>query len=417
MDRDAPLPLPPSVHDVVPPVAWETVRKVALTGLALAGAAAALGLVATFAGEVPSVLHTARLLLVFAAGVFAGSAVSLRATMWQAWALGAATAAAAWVGTPAHWDSFRLLFAVLGAVAIFGAVLAAAPVRWRLRLVSAFIVFHFCGILMATTAPPPTPWLTDQLYQRVYNPYLQFAYLRNAYHFYSPEPGPASLLFCLIKTETGEQVGDDGVKRKTYSQKWVVLPKRPADVRDPLGLTYYRRLAITEGASRSIPDIMLPQMFEKTEMQEARQQLTLPGSNPQIPFHPIEPGYLQYRLPTPDIMRFVLPSYSQHLILANTPDPEAALKTTVKIYRVEHRTLSVQDFRGGVGPYHPTTYKPYFVGEFNAYGELVNPREPMLYWLVPVSPRPGGTAADPKKNYDDYLSVHAGHEFDWSQLR
>ena len=42
-----------------------------------------------------------------------------------------------------------------------------------------------------------------QAFNRVYNPYLQFIYQRNAYHFYSPDPGPASVLVFLLKTETG----------------------------------------------------------------------------------------------------------------------------------------------------------------------------------------------------------------------
>src|SRR5437667_416198 len=82
--------------------------------------------------------------------------------------------------------------------ALAGAALVAAPRPWRQGVISAIIVFHFGGIFMATASPPPTPWLVEQMFQRVYNPYLQFMYLRNAYHFYSPEPGPASLLCFLL---------------------------------------------------------------------------------------------------------------------------------------------------------------------------------------------------------------------------
>jgi hypothetical protein len=41
----------------------------------------------------------------------------------------------------------------------------------------------------------------------------------------------------------------------------------------------------------------------------------------------------------------------------------------------------------------------------------------MLYWLVPVMPKPGGAApTDPtQRAYVDYLSLHAGYEFDWRQ--
>ena len=72
-------------------------------------------------------------------------------------------------------------------------------VRYVLILCGA--LYHFSSILVSTTSPDPTPWLVNQLGQRVYSSYQQFAYLRNAYHFYSPEPGPASLLFTLVTYE------------------------------------------------------------------------------------------------------------------------------------------------------------------------------------------------------------------------
>lgn len=407
MERDAPLM--PSIDDVVPPVRWETVRSVGLAGLGLTATAAVLGLVATALPDPPWILATARLLLVAVGAVTAGGAVSLRADLPQAWLLGVAAAVAAVFGTPAHWDSFRLLFGVLAVLGLTGAAVAAARPEWRFRVISLAVLFHFGGIFLATTAPPPSPWVTDQVYQRVYNPYLHFIYMRNAYHFYSPEPGPASLVCCLLKTETGEEVLPNGERRKTYDQKWIVMPKRPADVKDPLGLTYYRRLSLTEQVARAIPDIVLPEMFEKHEVKNRRVSETT------IPFHPGEPIYLQYRLPNPDILRFLLPSYAQHVILTNTPDPETAAKTTVKIYRVEHRLLGAPEFIKGMNPYHPTTYKPYFVGEFDVYGNLLNPQEPMLYWLVPVIPRP--TPDEKGRTYLDFLSEHAGLEFEWGQLR
>ncbi len=36
------------------------------------------------------------------------------------------------------------------------------------------------------------------LWGKVYRPYLQFFYLNNAYHFYSPEPGPPVLVWFRI---------------------------------------------------------------------------------------------------------------------------------------------------------------------------------------------------------------------------
>jgi hypothetical protein len=426
MDRDAPAP----PVEVVPPVGWKLARGVAAAGGGMIALAALLGLVDGSPGPV----STARLFLVFVGSVTAGVGISLRPDRWEAWAIGAAAAAVGVAGVPAHWDSFRLLFAVLAGVAVFRLILAVAPPPWRLRLVSAYILFHFAGIFTATTSPPPSPWLVEQVYQRVYNQYLQFIYMRNAYHFYSPEPGPASLLACLVKTEAGTETTADGQVRKKYDTRWVVLPRRPADVRDPLGLTYFRRLSITEHSSRPAADFSSAS-FEKTEVRARRYRLTLPGSDPYYPLHPTEPELLQYRLPSPDVTRFVLPSYAQHLILEHTPSPEAAARTTLKVYRLEHRTLPVEAFIGvgtptgrPVDPYDPVTYRPYYLGEFRLTSadpenprkprvELVDPQADLLYWLIPIIPNPTPGTGPDRRAFVDYMSVHAGHAFDWSQLR
>jgi len=420
MDRDAVLPPPP--FDVVPPVRWETARQVGLAGAGLAGLAAALGLVATLVPDGgPWVLSTARLVLVFLGAVTAGLAVSFRPDRTETWAIGATTAALAIGGTPAHWDSFRMLFVILTGIGVARLVLTVLPPGWRVGAVSAVIVFHFAGIFLATVSPSPTPWLVEQVYHRVYSQYLQFIYMRNAYHFYSPEPGPASLLACLLETRLdGEtETTADGRVRQKYAKKWIVLPKRPADIRDPLGLTYYRRLSLTDQVSRGVPDLMNAATFEKSEIQNRRGQSGFPYSPNELPV-------FQYRLPTPEVSRFLLPSYAEHLILENTADAATAARTTLRIYRLEHKTLGVQEFTG-VGnpgrkptdPYHPTTYRPYFLGEFDALGRLVDPKAEMLYWLVPVIARqPGATATgDAGKDYDDHMSVHAGFPFDWRQLR
>jgi hypothetical protein len=349
--------------------------------------------------------------------------------------LGAASAALAIAGTPAHWDSFRLLFFVLAGVAALWAVLLAAPAKYRLPALSAVVLFHFGGIFLATTTPPATPWVTEQVFMRVYNPYLQFLYLRNAYHFYSPQPGPASVLVFLLKTETGE---DPVTGQKQYTTQWVVLPRRPADVKDPLGLTYYRYLAVTEQVARGQSGAQAA-VFERNEMLQRRALVP-------IPLHPTDPHEVQYQLLTPDVARYIVPSYASHVIMEHSPSTEAAAKTTVKVYRLQHNTMAVEDFVNArkrpnvnTSPYHPTTYRPFFLGEFDALGNLIDPQEPMLYWLVPIIPRPAGASADAnKRDFLDYMSFHAlgpdilgpnttvvdldekpfkDRAFDWNQLR
>ena len=408
MDRDA-----ESVAGVVPPPEWAFVRKVGLVGLGMVAGAAALGLVATVMGSPPWVLHTARLWLVFVGALAAGSAVSMRPDRWEAWAIGAGAGLLAVGGMPAHWDSFRLMFGALAGVALAWTLVLLAPPRYRLRILSAGVLFHFTGIFFATTTPPSTPWVSEQAFGRVYNPYLQPIYMRNAYHFYSPEPGPASLMVCLFKTETGT----DASGRKQYHAWWYVLPKRPEDVKDPLGLTYSRRMSITEQVARAPPGLVQGNhVAERKELVQRRRAIWY-----LIPPNPGEDEASQYRLPEPTVMNYTLPSYASHLILDNT-DKATAGKTTVKIYRLEHRTMGVDEFvntrnRPGAitSPYHPTTYRPFFLGEYGFVADpdkpgapriaLLHPREPMLYWLVPIVARPGG---DPdRRNFVDFLSVHA----------
>lgn len=442
MDQGAALPSPLPA-DVVPPVPWETARKLGLVGVALTGGATVLGAVVTGLGDnAPWLLNTARLFLVAFGLVIAGLAVSFRPDLWKVWGLGITTTLLAIAGTPASWDTFRLLFTVLTCLAVLGAVVAGAPPKWRYRVLTVGIVFHFSGIFLATTSPPTgrygAPWLVEQLYYRVYNPYLYFLHLRNAYHFYSPEPGPASLLAFLLKTEVGEETLPNGTKAPKYEYQWVVFPKRPADIRDPLGLTYYRRLSLTEQVARPYPPLMLQESFERSEVRERRYLVTLPGADPQIPFHPNEQVFDQYLVPQPDITRYLLPSYAQHVIIENIPQ-QLWGKTTAKAYRLEHRILPVEAFRTPEGqPYHPVTYRVLFLGEFGfapdpaAPGKthivLVNPQEPMLYWMLPVIHR---SVVGARTDYLDYFSAHAlgvrvenldqepyaSRAFDWSQLR
>ena len=73
---------------------------------------------------------------------------SLRPDLWKAWALGTGAALLAILGTPAHWDTFRLLFGVMAAIGAIGTVLHLAP-KYLLPAVSALLLFHFTGIFLA----------------------------------------------------------------------------------------------------------------------------------------------------------------------------------------------------------------------------------------------------------------------------
>src|SRR5207253_4479160 len=101
-------------------------------------------------------------------------------------------------------------------------------------IVSLMIVLHFVGILSAVSSVPPTPPLMNWAWIYVYRPYLQFMYLNNAYHFYSPEPGPGILVWFHVRY-------DDG------SSDWYKIPDRS---QNPLTLEYQRRLSLAESTNQ-----------------------------------------------------------------------------------------------------------------------------------------------------------------------
>lgn len=429
MERDAPSP---PVDQLIPPPDPRTVYRTGAVGAGLCGVAALLGAGLDLNGMGESgPLGTVRLVLVAAGLLVAGAALSMRAGLPAAWLIGAAAAGLSWFGLPPHWDSARMVAGVAGCTALLGAALTALPRTIRLGALSLLAVYHFFGIFLATTWPDPTPWPTQQIGTRAFLPYLMFMYLRNAYHFYSPDPGPASLLYCLIEYEpetdpaTGRPVLDEKGKPKV-PHEWLKIPNRDEHMKDPLGLTYYRRLSVTEQVAQTIPDYVTPASFEKVDVRQRRMEVAngfLPNY-PRIPLAPeeVEQAILQYRMPRPDVTRYLLPSYARHILVANSGPGRKAVR--VKIYRLEHRVVPVAAFAQGMSPFHPLTYRPYYLGEYylnpeTDRGELVDPQDPMLYWLVPIVPKRAAMlrprdVATVEDEIDDYLSKHAGFKVEWS---
>ena len=403
-----------SAIPVMPPPHPGTTQWTRLVGIACCGTAALLGCVAAGVGEL-TVLHSARIWLSFAGAIAAGAALSRVPLDAKSWLIAAVTMFLASFGFPPHWDSFRFLATVLACVSLIGAVLLFLPVGIRASVGVVYLLFHFGGILTATTWPHPTPWLVDQLGSRVYQPYLKFFYLMNAYHFYSPEPGPASHLYFVVKYRT--TANDPMTGKPTESFEWVTLPTRPEQIKDPLALTYYRRLAISENCAQATPDVLMPTTFEKTEAQQRRMEVHngLRPGYPKIPVAPqdIEPLGLQYKVPSSMITSTILPSYVRHIASHHTTAERVPVM--IRVYRLEHRIVPPALLVTGIDPYHATNYRPYFLGDYDANGELIDPQDPMLYWLIPIVHKPGGVAPGDarKKDFDDYLEKHAGVELEW----
>ncbi|MBV9124454.1 MAG: PKD domain-containing protein [Planctomycetes bacterium] len=351
------------------------------------------------------------------------------------------------VARVAIWDSARTLLRVLAAVAAACAGLVLLPSLGRRVAVSLIILFHFGGILTAVTNVQPAPWLSTQLWTVVYRPYLQFLYCNNAYHFYSPDPGPATLLWFRIEFETTggqrhwrwvkvpelatdrsgdladlERRLDD--KERAFSQ----LPegKGPADERarrqqelvdlrsqiqhlkeasqnQPAGaavrpdgrllrplVEYTRRLSIAESINSPNP---LPANFQAL----LAVRLNAPG---RIPLHPDLLPTLQYHEP-PDLSKEWLRSYVRFVARAYPFEHNPDLKVTgIKVYRVTHEILPPNELAEGTNPNDPTLFEPFYMGEYDAEGNLkpscfrliLNSdgtikdmhRDPYLYWLIPI---------------------------------
>jgi hypothetical protein len=394
------------LHEPPPPAS--RVLVVGLFGVALVLAAFILGL-AVGAPKQGFETHSSdgpRVLLCVVGLLLAGCAVSMRPGWFGGWLCAAAAGLIAYgfgppapVGTewylapprnwysgmPVSWDSVQLFFGVAGAIGLVGAAWTFLPPRVVLALCLFGVAFHFAGILSAVTSPPPTPWLSDQYWKRVARRYLQFAYMNNAYQFYSPDPGAACELWvCIEYKPEGTEYDPDAPKECA----WVYMPRRSKHYLDPLGLSFYRRLSITESVAQYQGPNFVPLAAEQYQVQARRARAATDGFIPRMGWSDDQ----ERRVPTDLVTRQVLPSYARHLARAHAR-PGREVKS-VRIYRTLHMITTPAQFRGfdaasgrdvpPIGPYNPSLYLQYFQGEFNAQGELVDPTAPLLYWLVPI---------------------------------
>ena len=418
MDR---MPEPhPAAATVLPPVTAKATFTLLIAGV---GACFLTAIPALFGGLPPGVLSTAALGLLAFGLLASGYGLTLRPGDWRAWALAAAAALFANFGFPPHWDSAAMVCRVLTALLAFGALLAWAIPMVRFAAISALMLFHFGALVCATTSPDPEPWLTLQVSQRVYVPYYRFFYLSNAYHFYSPEPGPASLLFFLITYESDETDPKTGKPKRESA--WLDLPSRATQFKDPLGMTYQRRLSITELVAQTQSSGLTPDNFEKNDAVKRRQQVAVnvEDASARIPLvQQIDLPVAQYRVPTSQVSRYLLPSYARHI--ASEFSAPGRRVVSVKIVRVEHRVMQPQAYLAqrdpetglkrdeGDTPFNPTTYRPYYLGDYGPAGDLIDPTDPMLYWLLPIVPRE--TPNKQGRYYEDYMSLYLKHEFPWT---
>lgn len=374
-------------------------------------------------------------------------------------ATGAVLAFFSVIAIPPIWDSLRLLAGVLGLVAAVGSLLALMPPVGRRLTLSVLVLVHFGGILVAVTSPSPQPWVSGQAWTRFYRPYLQFMYLNNAYHFYSPEPGPASLLWVCyewkepVKDAAGTVVRDDKgnpVLAEDSRYTWFEFPRRPDDANDPMSVTYYRRVSCVEQINQMNAVIQgVP-----PDVAALRSMAASPARSDNIPYHPQVPMPQQYRPVTEAARRTQIPSYARALSgMAKRSQEKLRVKRAgltgeaakrgpnepgddwvlvgLKLYRTEHTILTPELFSLPYKEgepyklYDPITYKPYFLGDFDTDGNLRDPGDALLYWLVPVLDEESAPNAKAHWKFDgkdlrrlrDYTLRHATGRFDTEEKR
>jgi hypothetical protein len=337
----------------------------ALVGLGLAAVAAGAGLVVE--AKPDHWLAVTAAITGVIGMIVAGYAVSRKPKDSITLGLAALTAVLAAVATNPAWDSIRLMQWVMAVTAALAAgIVRLAPTGQRVAF-SLLVIYHFAGIISAMTSPPPTPWLTSQLWARVFRPHLEFSYVNNAYHFYSPQPGPAQVLwFCIT--------GTDGQSR------WYKTPMK-GEMLDPLGVEYFRRLSLTDRANQVAriapsPETVLPRRLLLQD----------------FPYYPTEilPEGQQYR-PQGERGRQFIQGYAEHVAHVLGTGRKAADGTPIpvhdiKVYLVQHEMLGQIQFQNNKDPYDPDTYRPIYEGQFDGEGRpLMNSFDRSLqYWLIPI---------------------------------
>lgn len=287
--------------------------------------------------------------------------------------------------THAGWDSVVLVLRIMAFLSWLGAVVVQLPRLIQRALLSGFIVFHFVGIASVALSVSPAPWLIQKLHEHVYYRYLNFLYLTNAYRFFSPEFGPATLLWFRIEYES-----DDGARRF----QWVRIPdfderqvprRRNGEAVWP-PVQYIRRLSLSDGL------FYVTGGFTPEEV-EARVRA---GQRRGIPLHPHMRLAAQFA-PLAESAWPKMRAYIRH-VARSYPHPERPELGVdfIKVYRGVHFTVEPNAILNGWEPSDPSRIAAFFLGSFDEDGNdipyverslegvLVPGRDPFRFWVIPI---------------------------------
>lgn len=316
----------------------------------------------------------------------------------------------------ADWFTLVHFLYVFGLVALAAAPLTAASDSSRRRAITGLIVFHFLGIFTATLGSGPQPWLIAQIWPRIYRPYLEFLYLNNAYHFYSPEPGPPTFLwFRLYYADAdGKEQGE-----------WFKVPKinDKGEHGHPTSMLYQRYLSLTEHTIHREQFLADAPNFEAVAKMrwkwtpEGAKEVAVVGQHPTkqdvvVPAHPSRTPSHQY-FPATDAVRRVLESYTRHVLRQQSEEHPERRYRSVRVYRVIHEIPSHALYQEGWSPTDPEFYTPIYMGEYDANGKLLDDRpNPLLYWVLPILREDANRYESPIR---DWCRRHAGDPY-WIRI-
>ncbi|MCI0643154.1 MAG: hypothetical protein L0Y72_18260 [Gemmataceae bacterium] len=288
---------------------------------------------------------------------------------------------------PLNWDTIRTFLWALMLVPLLAAPLVLISQTARRFVISLLIVFHLGGMCTAALAAPPSPMLISHLWTRVYRPYVEFMYLNNAYHFYAPEPGPASYVWFRIFYV------DETVNLK-YAQ-WYKIPHMDERGRHghAVSLEYQRHLSISENVATPDPTPsthltngeFAPWFGRRLELAVVTPAVVgkaAPAESLRIPFQHYLSPVQQYAAPSA-LSKAHLECYARFACrLPHDEHPHLKVKS-VKIYRVRHVIAPWIWMAQGTDPRDPELYHPFYMGEYSPEGKLLDADSPYLYWLLP----------------------------------
>lgn len=266
---------------------------------------------------------------------------------------------------PGQLQSIGLVCRAGMVVALVGGFLLVIPEIGRRLVLVLVLCFHFGGILSAVLSVPPpggnSPWMVSQVWTYVYRPYLQFIYQNNAYHFYSPEPGPPSFLWFRLDYTDG-------------SRRWYRIPDAETS---PIPMHFQRMLSIGESSSQTV--VREPGGYRTEEVLQRMGQLL---GLERLPRGTIAP--LAWREPQPNA-KHLMCSYMRH-VMGRFPHPDGNQDARViegHLWRVVHTIIQPGEIAyDRRDPTDRRFYVTVYQGEYDDKGILRDPNDPLLYWMM-----------------------------------